>query len=253
MSKAKGTSRLLWALPVLLALACGGGEQSAPDQLAADQSATGKAVAGAVQDVAEMVEKAASADIDETWPFTHRQVEAMRITSRTENLKAESYTETVLEYARPDRTRDVTIIVEGPGAEPTVAERVLTSENSYLRIGGKIMEMPASQDTVALIDDALRLNTSLKRLESAHKGRQFMQELEGNEDLDGMQTMVYYQGDLDVFLESEQVKGYQRTWVGAEDGLVYKLVREAESPTAHQRSTMTYEYGDSVTIEIPQE
>ena len=234
----------LW-LVLPIALACGG----------SDESATQEAIGEAVEQVAEVAAKAIAegGDVDESWPFTLRDVEAMRITSRTEDLGKGSLNETVLEYARPDRTRDVTTVIGGPGEEAIVAERVFTSENAYMWLAGNLTVRESTQDTVTTIDDALRIHTSAGRLEDAHKMRQVMHEMEGREELDGVEMLVYYQGDLDVFLEGEQVKGFQRTWVGAEDGLVYKFVREAQSETAHQRSTTTYEYGDSVAIEIPQE
>lgn len=235
-----------WTLMLAIAAAaCGGG----------DQAATREAVEEAVEQVAEAASTAseiiAKADqVDDEWPFTLREVDAMRITTRVEYPMKESWRETILEYQRPGRTRDVTIVAS-PGKEPTVAERIFTTENSYIHMADKWMKMPASQDPVALIDDALRLNTSAKRLESAHKARQVFQELEGREDLDGKEMLVYVQGDLKFFLEGEQVIGTQRTWVGADDGLVYRIVREAKSDKGHERSTTVYEYG-GVTIEVPE-
>lgn len=236
-----------WMLGLsLFALACGG----------ADRAATHEAVEDAVEQVADAATTAAEIigkadEIDDEWPFTLREVDAMRITTRVEHPMKETWRETILEYQRPDRTRDVTTVVSAPGKEPTVAQRIFTTENSYIFMGGKWMAMPASQDPVALIDDALRLNTSAKRLDSAHKGRQVFQELEGTEDLDGKEMQVWVQNDLKVLLEGEQVLGTQRTWVGADDGLVYKIVREAQSDKGHERSTTLYEYGN-VTIEIPE-
>jgi len=245
LQKPKRGIAICWVLPTALVLACGG----------SDEPAGREEIEGAVKQAAEGAAKAIAegGDVDDEWPFTYREVDALRITSRTENVVEGSYTETVLEYVRPDRTRDVSTVVSGPGEEPVVAERVFTSDHSYMWFGGKLMTMEATQDPVAAIDDALRLNTSAGRLEDNHKMREFMQELEGREDLNGVETFVYHQGDLDVILGGEQVKGFSRTWVGADDGLVYKMIREAESESAHQRSTTTYEYGETVAIEIPEE
>jgi len=236
---------VLWLLlPMALMLACGG----------SDESATQEAIGEAVEQVAEIAEMVAEGgDVDESWPFTHREVDAMRISSRIEYPMKESYRETVLEYERPDRTRDVTTIVEGPGGQSIVAERIFTSEKSYMWIADNMLVRDSVQDTVYLIDDALRIHTSVGRLEDAHKLRQFMQQLEGREELNGVEMLVYLQDDLDVILEGEQVQGTSRTWIGSEDGLVYKIIKEAQSATAHERSITTYEYGDSVTIEIPEE
>jgi hypothetical protein len=233
----------IWILlPLLFAVACGG----------TDQSETNEAVEEAVEQVADTAAKiiAKADEVDDQWPFTLREVDAMRITNRVEYPMRESWQETLLEYQRPGRTRDVTK-TGSAGKEPTVAERIFTTENSYIRIGDKWTTMPASQDPVAQIDEALRLNTSADRLESAHKARQVFQEMEGREELDGKEMLVYYQDDLKFFLEGEEVTGYQRTWVGADDGLVYKIVREAKSDKGHEISTSLYEYG-GVTIEIPE-
>ena len=110
-------------LPLLLAVACGGG----------DHAATHEAVEDAVEQVAEAASAATEIigkadEVDDEWPFTLREVDSMRITTRVEKPMQESWRETVLEYQRPDRTRDVTTVVGGAGDYLDVADCVICME-----------------------------------------------------------------------------------------------------------------------------
>ncbi len=168
-------------------------------------------------------------------------VDAVRVTMIDEDLSSGEITsQTLVEFIRPD---SVHLASEG-------FEMIVVGGNTYLREeGGDWLQSPVPMGDLfaELLDEFTNPEAVEELLDDLFLTVENVNFI-GQEALDGKQTRVY---EYTATSSLDDSASQNTIWVGVDDGLLYRQLIDSDNEGVQSRMTMTYEYGEDITIEAP--
>lgn len=164
----------------------------------------------------------------------------LRMTMINEDLDTGEIVSSTFEFIRPDRFH---MASEG-------FEIIIISDTTYIKDeSGAWLESPIPMGDMleGTIDSFTNVGTVEELIQELQVSIDNVQSL-GQETVNGKDTNVYSYTSTSLFNDSID---NTKVWIGTDDGRLYQMEIESESGGISGRTTITYEYGSDVVIEVP--